>query len=111
MVCMADERRFSIWTILAPLALIASFMVAVVLVRGALETPTPAAEQPLQTLTTTTTAATTVDPSVPLTYRIRKGDTLSAIAERYGITTASIELLNPELNPMALTIREEIRLR
>ena len=108
MDAMADDRRFSLWTILAPLGLIAVFVVALLLVRGALEPPSPAAAEP----TVTATAPTlTVDASVPAFYSIRKGDTLSAIAERYGVTTDYIVQLNPNLNPMALAVHAKIRLR
>jgi LysM repeat protein len=105
---MAEARRFSIWTILAPLGLIAVFVVALMLVRGALETPPPEAAEP--TITATAPTAT-VNASVPAFYRIRKGDTLSAIAERYGVTTDYIVQLNPNLNPMALAVHAKIRLR
>lgn len=108
MEAMAEQRRFSIWTILAPLGLIAVFVVALMLVRGALEPPSPAAAEP----TVTATAPTpTVDASVPAIYSIRKGDTLSTIADRYGLTTDYIVELNPNLNPMALTIHAKVRLR
>ena len=108
MSAMAEDRRFSIWTILAPLGLIAVFVVALLLVRGALEPPAPDLREPAITATTPTM---TVDASVPASYSIRKGDTLSAIAERYGITTEYILQLNPNLNPMALTVHAKIRLR
>ena len=108
MEAMAEQRRFSIWTILAPLALIAVFVASLVLVRGALEPLPRAAAEP----TVTATAPTlTVDASVPAFYSIRKGDTLSAIAERYGVTTDYIVELNPNLNPMALAVHAKIRLR
>lgn len=108
MGAMAEDRRFSVWTILAPLGLIAVFVVALLLVRGALK-PLP----PTSAETTVTVAAPTitVDASVPALYSIRKGDTLSAIAERYGVTTDYIVQLNPKLNPMALAVHAKIRLR
>ena len=108
MSAMAEDRRFSIWTILAPLGLIAVFVVALLLVRGALEPLPPSAAE-----TTVTVAAPTVsvDASVPAFYSIRKGDTLSAIADRYGVTTDYIVQLNPKLNPMALAVHAKIRLR
>ena len=108
MEAMAEQRRFSIWTILAPLGLIAVFVVALVLVRGALEPPSPAAPEPT---VSATEPMLRVDASVPAFYSIRKGDTLSAIAERYGVTTDYIVQLNPNLNPMALAVHAKIRLR
>jgi LysM repeat protein len=108
MGAMGEARRFSIWTILAPIGLIAVFVVALILVRGALEPPAPEAAEP--TITATVPTAT-VNASVPAFYSIRKGDTLSAIAERYGVTTDYILQLNPNLNPMALAVHAKIRLR
>ena len=105
---MVEARRFSVWTILAPLGLIAVFVVALLLVRGALEPPPPGSAVPA---TSAPAQTITVEASVPAFYRIRKGDTLSAIAERYGITTDYILQLNPNLNPMALTVHAKIRLR
>ena len=102
------ERQFSVWTILAPLGLIAVAAISLVVVRGALETPPPG---PPEQSVTATTPSITVDASVPTTYSIRKGDTLSAIAERYGITTDYILQLNPNVNPMALSVHAKIRLR
>ena len=102
-----DERRpYSVWTIIAPLAVVGVAAVALLLVLGALREPTardaPAAAPP-------TTAV--IDPSVPATYRIRKGDTLSGIAERYGVTADWILSLNPQLDPMALAVGTRINLR
>ena len=48
---------------------------------------------------------------MPAFYSIRKGDTLSAIADRYGVTTDYIVQLNPKLNPLALAVHAKIRLR
>lgn len=108
MICMGAERRFSIWTVLAPIALIVVVVVAFTLAWGAITSPPPRSEQPTDT---TTAQTTTVDASVPAIYQIRKGDTLSAIAERYGVTTDYLVQLNPQLNPMALTVHAKIRLR
>ena len=108
MGAMAEDRRFSVWTILAPLGLVAVFVVSLLLVRGALEPPAPDAPQAIVTATAPTI---TVDASVPAFYSIRKGDTLSAIAERYGVTTDYIVQLNPNLNPMALAVHAKLRLR
>lgn len=108
MGAMAEDRRFSIWTILAPLGLIGVLIVALMLVRDALEPQSPAAAEPTVTATATTP---TLDASVPAFYSIRRGDTLSAIAERYGVTTDYIVQLNPNLNPMALAVHAKIRLR
>lgn len=110
---MAGRSRFSVWTIVAPLALVGVFALAVVLVRDALDQP-PAPTDPVPAADGAETAAeepVTVGPDVPPSYKIRKGDTLSAIAERYGVTEDYIRELNPGLDPLALIPGERIKLR
>mgnify|MGYP006278661601 CR=1 FL=1 len=102
---MGQPRPYSIWTIVAPLAVLGVAAVAVLLVLGALREPPP---RPEPAVTAPTVA---LDPAVPATYRIRKGDTLSGIAERYGVTTDWILSLNPQLDPMALAVGQRINLR
>ena len=107
---MAAPRRFPLWSIVAPIALIGVFALAVLLVLGALEQPPPRAEvEP--PAASTAAPAPLLDASVPATYRIRKGDTLSDIAERYGVTEDYIRELNPGLDPLALIPGERIKLR
>ncbi len=107
---MAAPRRSPLWSIVAPIALIGVFALAVLLVLGALEQPPPRAEvEP--PAASTAAPAPLLDASVPATYRIRKGDTLSDIAERYGLTTDWILSLNPQLDPTGLPIGERINLR
>ena len=102
-------RRFSVWSIVAPIALIGVFALAVLLVLGALDTPPPPADAPAATATADT--GPRIDPSVPATYVIRKGDTLSDIADRYGLTSDWIVSLNPQLDPVSLPIGRRINLR
>lgn len=105
---MTARRRFPLWSIVAPVALVGVFALAVLLVLGALH----GAPARVETPPAATTAATPViDPAVPATYRIRKGDTLSDIAERYGLTTDWIVSLNPQLDPVSLPIGRRISLR
>jgi len=115
MPVVRQAPRYSVWTIVAPLALIGVFALAVLLVAGALEQPTgggataadatePLAGEPAE-------AAVTIGADVPPSYRIRKGDTLSAIAERYGVPEDHIRDLNPGLDPLALIPGERIKLR
>ena len=44
------------------------------------------------------------------TYRIRKGDTLTGIAQKTGTTVAKLEKANPGLNPRRLIPGKTIRL-
>lgn len=45
-----------------------------------------------------------VQPGAPVSYTIRRGDTVAAIAARYDTTIAAILALNPGLNPSLLQI-------
>jgi LysM repeat protein len=44
-------------------------------------------------------------------YVIRSGDTLGAIAERFGTTVEALLRLNPGIEPTALTPGEQVRVR
>lgn len=113
---MHRRSRFSVWTIVAPLALVGVFALAVMLVRDALDQPAPApdavpAAEVADAAEPEAAETVTVGPDVPPSYKIRKGDTLSAIAERYGVTEDYIRELNPGLDPLALIPGERIKLR
>jgi LysM repeat protein len=45
------------------------------------------------------------------TYTVRSGDTLSGIAAKTGVPTATIERLNPGVNPNALQTGQVLKLR
>lgn len=106
---MRPAPRHSVWTIVAPVALLGVFALAVLLVVQTLGEPAPAPAPIAAATPAAETAA--IDPSAPVTYRIRKGDTLSTIAERYGVPEDVIRELNPGLDPLALIPGERIRLR
>jgi LysM repeat protein len=50
-------------------------------------------------------------PAGPTLYVVKSGDTLGTIAQRFGVSVAQIELLNPHLNPNALQVGQSLRLR
>lgn len=45
------------------------------------------------------------------TYVVRPGDSLSKIAERYGLTVDELQELNPDIDPQALRDKQRLRLR
>jgi len=106
---VSPAPRYSVWTVVAPIALIGTFALAVLLVYSTLEeTPAPTTSPGIVAVSD---EPATIDDSVPEMYRIRKGDTLSTIAERYGVDTDAVRELNPSLDPLFLTPGERIRLR
>jgi len=45
-------------------------------------------------------------------HRVAKGETLWALAERYGLTLAELVALNPQIkNPNLIRVGEEVRVR
>jgi len=105
----------------ASAAFLAAVTVAVLLVRSALsdDGPQPAATAPTQTQTQTgatgtggqvtlPAATTAVEPEF---YVIRAGDTLEIVASREGTTVERLLILNPDVDPVALTIGQRIRVK
>lgn len=107
---MRPANRHSVWTIVAPVALLGLVAVSGLLIVETLRSPA-ASSEPAAALADAPATTVAIDPSVPATYRIRKGDTLSGIAERYGVPQDVIRELNPALDPLALVPGQRIRLR
>lgn len=51
-----------------------------------------------------------VQPGGGSTYTVRSGDTLAAIAERFGLSLDELVAANPGLDPRALTVGDSVRL-
>jgi len=53
------------------------------------------------------------NPATPVKkyHSVRSGETLSAIAKKYGTTVAAIQKLNPKLNPNRLQVGQKIRVK
>jgi LysM repeat protein len=92
----------------APLAFLAAITVAVLLIRSGLDEASSRTEPTAPTATAPTT--TSPNPSRRF-YRIRAGDTLAAIAPRFGLTEIQLLALNPGIEPTALRIGQRIRVR
>ena len=102
---LVDRRRVA--RVAAPLAFLAAVTVAVLLVRAGLDE----ASTRVESTTPAATAPTTTKPAARRFYRIRAGDTLAAIAPRFGLTEAELVVLNPGIEPTALRIGQRIRVR
>jgi LysM repeat protein len=103
---LVDRRAAA--RIAAPLAFLAAVTIAVLLVRSGMNEASSRSEPPAPTATapTQTTAGTS-----RRFYRIRPGDTLAAIAPRFGLTEVELLALNPGIEPTALRIGQRIRVR
>ena len=94
------SRRTEIARIAAPAAFLLAATIAVLLVRSGLregDAPAVADNPPV--------AVTTSEQTVV----VRAGDTLEAIAARYGTTVAALRELNPGLDPVGLAVGSRIR--
>jgi LysM repeat protein len=105
----------------APAAFLLAATIAVLLVRSALSddtvAPTPA---PVATAATTTAPATTEPEGQSGTttttaagefYEIEAGDTLETIASAHDTTVEQLLVLNPDVDPVALSIGQRIRVK
>jgi LysM repeat protein len=99
----------------APAAFLLAATIAVLLVRAALtdegEATTPPAATTTAPTTTTNPGTTTTNAAGAEYYKIRAGDTLAVVAEQYDTTVEQLMTLNPDVDPVALTIGQRIRVK
>ena len=101
----------------APAAFLLAATIAVLIVRAALTdgdaaTTPPAATTTVRTTTTTQPGpGTTTTPAGAQFYTIQAGDTLADVAEQYDTTVEQLLVLNPDVDPVALTIGQRIRVK
>lgn len=119
---MARRRTSISARLAAPAALLAAFIAVVVVVRPPGEDE-PDASPPAAAETTPRTTTGEERPSAPAkttpaaesdgpaTYTVQAGDTFSAIAAETGVPVEELVELNPDANPSALTVGEELKLR
>ncbi len=98
--------------IVAPIAFLAAATLLVVLVQRALEEDqggsVAATTADVVVVTTASAETDAAEPSRRF-YRIKVGDTLESIAERYDTTVEELLQLNPGVDPLALTPGQRIR--
>jgi LysM repeat protein len=100
--------HFSIWTIVAPVALAACVFVIVSIASDAGWT----GRDHTETVVRTTGGGTSTQAGAAILYRVKKGETLMGIAVRFGISIESLRTLNPKLpRNGSLPAGRRIRLR
>jgi len=111
------EFRLTVWTFVAPVALVVAVLVVVNIAGEVID----ANESVSATLEGTATAAsetqanagsepgTTTTPARRRFYTIKPGDTLSAIAAQFGTTEQQLQELNPNVDALALVPGQRIR--
>ena len=117
---MNPRRRQELARYAAPAAFLAAATIAVLLVKAGLESsetvgttveapakraPTTTARTAPKLVLTTTTPTTTAGRY----YAVQSGDTLGSIAVKYDTTVEALLALNPEVDPSALHVGQQIR--
>lgn len=103
----------------APAAFLLAATIAVLIVRAALTDEDAATAPPAATTTAPTTTANPTDtgsaettpPAGAQFYKIQAGDTLAVVAVQYNTTVEQLMVLNPDVDPVALTIGQRIRVK
>jgi LysM repeat protein len=98
----------------APAAFLAGITIAVLLVRAGLsdgETTTAARTSVTTTAAVTTTATQTATEPTPVFVEVESGGTLDQIALDNDTTVEQLLQLNPGLDPTALQVGQQIRVR
>ena len=104
-VGLVDRRAAA--RVAAPLAFLAAVTVAVLLVRSGLDEASSRADS----TPAVTAPASPASSQSRRFYRVRPGDTLAAIAPRFGLTEVELLALNPGIEPTTLRIGQRIRVR
>ena len=105
----------------APAAFLLAVTVAILLVRSGLDNGSASSPTTVAT-TTELTSTTTAEPETTQTgtgtvpadaefYEIQAGDTLAVIADQHGTTVEQLLVLNPDIDPVALTVGQRIRVK
>jgi LysM repeat protein len=108
-----DHRRVWAARLVAPLAFFGAATVFIILIQAGLNggstdtatTATPTTSAP----TSTNIATTTTDSGKKKFYRVKSGDTLESIAAKFNTTVDDLLALNPNVDPLALSPRQRIR--
>jgi LysM repeat protein len=87
----------------APVAFLAAATAAALLVRAGLKDGN-------HTSAATPTVTSSVSAKQRAYYRVRPGDTLSVVAERFDTTLDDLVALNPQIDPNALKIGQRLRI-
>lgn len=110
MVDQEPPRRLWAARFVAPLAFFAAATILIVLIQRGLDggssntstTATPTITLPPPTGSTTTSTKKRF-------YRVKRGDTLESIAAKFNTTVDDLLTLNPNVDPLALSPRQRIR--
>jgi LysM repeat protein len=109
---MVENERTRTWAarLVAPLAFLAAAITLILLVQSGLSSGEPGTGTSATPTTTAQTGGTTPTATTQRRrYRVKRGDTLESIAERFGTTVETLIELNPDIDPLALSPGQRIR--
>jgi LysM repeat protein len=107
---------FSIWTFVAPAALVVAIVIAVGVLSGATGKDAPAGTvtngSGAVSSSTTPKGGTTVGGSRKRKYyRVKAGDTFDAIEKRFSLDPGALTDLNPSVDPLRIQPGDRLRVR
>jgi LysM repeat protein len=106
------ERERRVWAarLIAPIAFFAAATLLIVLIQAALSGGAETTTTTIPTLSTPSgTTATTTGKTKKRFYRVHGGDTLESIAAKFHTTVDDLLQLNPNVDPLALSPGQKIR--
>jgi LysM repeat protein len=107
------EPQTRVWVarLAAPAAFFVAAIALVVLVQRGLDEGTTATGNttPATTTPATTGSGTTTERRQRRNYRVQRGDTLESIAAKFDTTVDDLLQLNPDVDPLALSPGQRIR--
>lgn len=114
----STRKRSWIARIVAPLALLAAVGAVALIISGSLGSDDePANDRAGKGGGGETTRTTTDEPepeqteNVEKTYEVQAGDSLSSIADQFGLSVEELQSLNPDVDPQALATGQTLKLR
>ena len=112
MVEHEPPRRLWAARLAAPVAFFAAATLLIVLIESGLNsgaTNTSSSGTPTLSSPTTPTGGTTTGKRKKRIYRVQRGDTLESIAAKFHTTVDDLLQLNPDVDPLALSPGQRIR--
>ena len=108
---MVEGERTRTWAarLAAPLAFLAAAIILILLVQSGLSADDSDTATRVVPSTTEENTGTTPVTTKRRRYRVKEGDTLESIAERFGTTVEELIELNPNIDPLALSPGQRIR--
>jgi LysM repeat protein len=108
---MVESERTRTWAarLAAPLAFLAAATTLILLVQSGLSADESDPGTTAAPTTTVETGGTTTVATQRRRYRVKEGDTLESIAQKFGTTVEALIELNPNIDPLALSPGQRIR--